>query len=253
MTGAARDIAIVLTAHDEGLLAYSTLRSAARAAAHAEAAGLSVETIAVLDDADAATRGLFREWQERAAGAAPQLHETAFRDAGLARNFGIGRAAARYAAILDADDLWCAEWLAAAWRAAEAEPRPSIWHPEYAVYFGGADHVMVGIDMDDPRFRRLGLAFANHWTALAFARRSIFLDTPYRPLAPDAGYGFEDWAWNCDTIQRGAVHKIVPGTSHFVRRKPAGDSLGERQVRAHCLPLPSGLFRVARPGGDSAG
>ncbi|MCW5773252.1 MAG: glycosyltransferase family 2 protein [Rhodospirillaceae bacterium] len=251
MTGAC-DISIVLAAHDEGMMLHPTLRSAARACARAEAAGLAVELVAILDSPSPATRAYFEDWTERGRQPAARRHETAFRDLGLVRNFGITQARGRYVALLDGDDLWCAEWLAAAHRAAEADPRRTIWHPEYSVMFGESAHVMVGIDMDDPQFRLPGLALENHWTALAFAARDIFLETPYRPAAVAAGFGFEDWAWNCDTIARGARHKIVPGTSHFIRKKQMQDSLSLRMTEAACLPIPSALFRLdgAPPSAD---
>src|SRR4051794_31704595 len=55
------DVCVVVTGHREGILAHRTLRSLARAAQIAQAAGVGVEVVCVLDRADIETTETFRE------------------------------------------------------------------------------------------------------------------------------------------------------------------------------------------------
>jgi hypothetical protein len=93
------------------------------------------------------------------------------------------------------------------------------------------------------------LAMGNLWTSLAFARRELFLRAPYRRTDLRAGFGFEDWAWNSDTISQGMIHKIVPDTVHLLRRKAS--SLNAQTRGAGALMTPSDLYvlRLAAAGG----
>ena len=71
--------------------------------------------------------------------------------------------------------------------------------------------------------------------------REIYGRFPYRPNRLDQGFGFEDWAWNCETIAAGLKHRAVPETTHFIRSKPA-DSLREQTVARGCLRSKTDLF-----------
>ena len=70
--------------------------------------------------------------------------------------------------------------------------------------------------MEEASFRAAGLAIENYWTALSFAAREIYLHHRYPSTDLELGFGFEDWAWNMETIDAGVLHKIVPGTGHVI-------------------------------------
>ena len=202
--------------------------------AHAGQAGLQVEAVAVLDRADALTRAVV----EANGPDGLRLEEVDFGDLGLARNHGVENAKGHYVAFLDADDLWGTDWLLKAAEAAEARTGATVWHPEVNVYFGAEKRLFVHIDMEDEAFCPPALMVENHWTALSFAERRLYLDNPYPATNLSEGFGFEDWAWNMQTISRGIVHKVVPGTGHVIRRKP-DQSLARDTVLAQAVPRPS--------------
>jgi glycosyltransferase involved in cell wall biosynthesis len=233
------EITAIVNAHREGLLAYPTLLSLRQAVEHAEDRGLCVELLFVLDRADYATTEVFKA---NAVGAKrTRIVMVDHGDLGLSRNSGALAAQGEWLAFLDADDLWCANWLSAAHAAAAIDPRNVVWHPEVSVYFGEHFHILNHIDSEDPAYNVALLAMANYWTSLCFVRRSLVLQVPYPESDLRNQIGFEDWGWNMATIESGALHKVVPSTGHAIRVKPT--SLVKETTSASCLPHPSAMFR----------
>ncbi len=233
------DITAVITAHDEGLLARASLLSLRESVRQARAIGLSVEIVVILDRADSLTRAVFCDFSRNRE--TLQIYSVDFGDPGLARNFAAENARGEWIAFLDADDIWSCNWLAAAQTAARSDFREIVWHPEVNVYFGSRSHLFCHIDMDDPDFRISQLAYANAWTALCFARTGLVRELPYPRSDLSSGIGYEDWYWNMEVVSAGAIHKIVPDTSHAIRRR--GMSVVTRTNALHCLPPPTRLFR----------
>ena len=230
-------ITAVINLHREGELAVPSLESLVNATREAMDAGMSCEVLAVLDRSDAATSEVVARYAERVT---LRVEATDFGELAAARNHAVGRAEGEFIGFLDADDLWCRSWLVAAGRAAEREPS-AIFHPALNVIFGSRRLLMVHPDMGDRHVAIDSLRSVNYWTSLSFASREIYGRFPYRPNRLDQGFGFEDWAWNCETIAAGLKHRAVPETTHFIRSKPA-DSLREQTVARGCLRSKTDLF-----------
>jgi glycosyltransferase involved in cell wall biosynthesis len=210
-------ITAAVTAHREGLIARPSLLSLTRAKSHAEANGYEVETVVVLDQADALTTEVVQEWcygETRI-----DIVQVDNGDPGLSRNDAVARASGEWIAFLDADDLWCETWLTDSLQAAESDGREVIWHPEVMVYFGTRAGLFHHIDMESAEFQPSALLICNHWSSLCVARRPLLVAVPYQKSDVKNQIGYEDWAWNLAVVEREAIHKIVPGTGHAIRTK----------------------------------
>ncbi|MBA4010685.1 MAG: glycosyltransferase family 2 protein [Phenylobacterium sp.] len=233
------EICAIINVHREGLLAHTSVQSAVRAADAARAHGISVELLVVADCPDQPTR----DYVEGLEAPGLRVLTTDVDDLGCARNVAVQSTSCEYVAFLDGDDLWAQNWLKAAYACATQDDRQVIWHPEGSLFFGEAidPYWLMHPDMDDDAYAWLRLASQNLWTSLAFASKRLFDAVPYRRTTLGEGFGFEDWAWNAQTISFGAVHKIVPGTSHLVRVKPS--SLLKSTEASGAMMIPSDLFR----------
>ena len=231
------DITVVLNTHNEGILAHPTVLSLQRAKLHAEHQGLTVEVLVVQDKPSPETLEYFSECKMLDFTTLP----VSFGDLGLSRNAGTQAAKGNWIAFLDADDLWGLNWLTACHRAATGEAREVVWHPEANQYFAMDPYIFVHVDMEDPAFDLLTLTTNNYWTALSFAKRELYLSHPYPPTLLEKHLGYEDWSWNTHTISRGVLHKVVPGTVHFVRQKPV--SLVRQVANRSSLMYPTLLFK----------
>lgn len=232
------DITAVVTAHDEGPLVVPALRSLHDAVDEARAAGLVVETLGLLDTADPATRAAFEQ-----VGGLEEVVEVAFADHGAVRNAAVERARGAYVAFLDGDDLWSRNWLVAAHRVCAEEPGRVIAHPHLDWIFGDDDYRGFQPDQMDPAFTVASLRVANPWDQLCMAPREVHEQHPYRVRDLESGFAYLDWTWNLETVAAGLVHRAVPETIHFKRRR-ASSRLAEARAN-RSLPFPSPVHSYA--------
>ena len=232
-------ITVIVNAHREAELAHFSLRSAMRSMEHAEAAGISSLLMIVADRADDVTMEVI---SNSAGDFGAVVHSVDFGDLGLSRNYGVEQADSEYVAFLDADDLWCQSWLTKGYRFCRQNGEKTICHPQMNVVFGVDEELFPHPDQTDPRVSLDSLRCTNYWTALSLARREIYLEIPYCPNRIEEGFGYEDWAWNCDTIHAGYLHRVVPKTTHFLRRKAIQESLRVKTNKNFCLRSSSKLF-----------
>lgn len=208
-------VSVVVAAHKEGLLLNATMKSIARSVTNARRNGIDVEVLLGLDRADMVTKAAAHLWK----GDGVSIFEVDYGDPGTTRNYLIERSTSDFIAILDGDDLFCSWWLTAAAKAALADRRPIVWHPEVNVMFGELKYAFYHTDMEDPKFDLLSVMVCNPWTSLCFSRRDLFMMLPYSRCDFADGVGHEDWTWNRKAIELGYTHKVVIGTGHGIRRK----------------------------------
>ena len=234
------DVSAVITFHGEGLLAHTTLHSIERCRRHAEAAGLSVEFVMTLDNADAETRRIVKD--HPALRASDRVLEVNFRDLSSCRNHAIGQARGRYIGTFDGDDYFSANWISRCVELLRHEGDQHIFHPEIMVAFGAWNAYWWQVDQLDKYYKPAALLTTNYWNACAFAAKSVFEQCPYHvSRVGEAGFGFEDWHWNCETIAHGFVHRLARGTVRFERRKEGG-SLNIAHQHAGAVIRPSAFF-----------
>jgi glycosyltransferase involved in cell wall biosynthesis len=209
------DITAVITAHDEGELAARSWRSLLDAVEVARGEGRGVEVLVVLDHADEATAAVFAQAGEHGA----SVVELALADQGAVRNHAARLASGGHVAFLDADDLWTENWLADGYRLCLQDPEHIVAHPEANWFFENDNNLFFLQDTTDPAFDPAYLRIANPWDALCLAPRAAYTDHPYPPREVLAGYAYEDWHWNLETYLGGFVHRVVPETIHFKRRR----------------------------------
>lgn len=232
------DVAAIITGHAEGVMAGLSFHSLLDAAETARANGLEVEVLVMLDNPTDATRAAFEEADRHGATVA----EVSYADQGKVRNSAVDLVTADYVAFLDGDDLWSENWLADAHRVCAADPR-AIAHPELNWFFGGQQNLYFLPDQTDPAFDPALLRIANPWDALCLAPRRAYLEHPFSGRAVADGYAYEDWHWNLETFEAGFVHRVVPETIHFKRRREGSQYV---QARARSvLTRPSNVLDYA--------
>jgi glycosyltransferase involved in cell wall biosynthesis len=209
------DISAIIVAHREGIMAGLSLRSFLDCIADAEKAGLTVEKLVFLDRSDKATQRVFEDKTVHGV----TIRTTDLGDQGGVRNEAVRHANGSAVAFLDADDLWSLNWLREAWSHFLRFGPTAIVHPEFNLFFHGNRNILVKMDQTDPLFDVEFLRFGNYWDTLCLAPRAAYVEHPFGVRDIEGGYAFEDWHWNCETVEAGYVHRVAPGTIHFKRRR----------------------------------
>jgi glycosyltransferase involved in cell wall biosynthesis len=214
----------------EGLLLKRSLDSALRSI---ESSGFvdQCELIVVADSTNKETLDTLARYADRI----NKVVRTDVSDLGLARNLGAEAARGELILFLDGDDLWCRNWISAAWSAHRASPPSVILHPQNSVFFGSSLELMVHPDWREPHFDPRGLVARNHWTSLCGVRRDLVVEYPFSKADAERRFGFEDWSWYADMTSRGVRHVTVPQTTHFIRLK-AISSMQKAITGFFCIP-----------------
>jgi glycosyltransferase involved in cell wall biosynthesis len=212
------DLTLIVTAHDETVVAGPTMRSADLAVAAAREGGFTVQPIIALDAATEATTAYFGQprfdhWERRV------LHEG---DLGRVRNALVPDVDGDYIAFLDADDLFSQNWLAEALatvKAGESRGERLIAHPELNVLFDRNRAVSRNIDQDSPLFTPYFFYLRNYYDSLCLSPREAHLAVPYSPRDIPNGLSFQDFQFSIETMSRGWKHVVVKDTIIFKRRR----------------------------------
>ena len=229
-------MSLVLNSHREGLLIAAAFNSLEAAAIQLKQREIAVEVILCLDKPDALTLEAAEVLKQRCRFPVSLLILD-FGDLSHSRNHAVKSARHPWIAFLDADDLWSINWLEAAYLFLQncKNPKNSILHPQLDLFFPEVYiHLMPDqSQLDDP----LGTLLAdNVWDSLSLAHRSVYLGHPFQPNLLSDGFGYEDWAWNHETVRAGFTHRVVKQTCHFKRRSP--QSLSKRSQDLSVLVTP---------------
>lgn len=237
------DVSVVVTFHNEGVLAHASLTSISQSCRRATDSGMKVELILVLDKADSLTVSSILN-HPKLDGEEVVIHVTNG-DLALSRHSGIDSANGEFICIVDGDDLISRDYVERHFREAQNHGENVALHPEMVVSFGMYNAFSWQVDQGGEYFDKPSLLMVNPWISAVFARKSLFEAVPQVQIdTKKTGFGFEDWCWNCETIAAGIEHRLAWGTVYMYRRKFVG-SMNENSRVAKAVMPPNSLFNAS--------
>lgn len=240
------DISLILTLHREGKYLLRALRSLKEAAEYAQAQGLKVELIAVLDRADELTKRILVE-SDAGAFDRFQCVEVDHGSAGLSRNDGFAIAAGRYIMFHDGDDLISFNFISGLFQAAERHGPYTIVAPEWLMQFGDHYCTVQLVSLED--ITPLSFVHLHPFISRTLFRRDLFEKLQYASVPPTTGYAYADWHFNANAVALGYTFKVAEDAILFYRRRPGSvldlmDSISIKQMPPSLLFKPEVFLRT---------
>ena len=208
-------ITCIITFHKEGLLAHKTLLSIERCRKYAEKYNIEVHFICTLDRADEETTRVVKE--HPVIRSTDKIFDIDVGDLGLSRNYGVQHTQTNYISIHDGDDYYGEDLLKKYIDYATVHHNEIILHNSLTFHFDIAHTVEIKNLYLSEKLENIG--FYNYFPTHSFGLTKIYKEIPYREKDFKNGFGYEDWLWNLETLDRGYKHYIVPNTYYFYRRK----------------------------------
>ncbi len=202
-----------------------TFRSLAAAIDEAADRLVTTEVAIVEDKADAPTRSAVKRILDSdllSRATRVQVIPTDHGDLSLARNSGISATDAPCVGVLDADNLVSPNWIHAARERIQTFGGDCVVHPEHMLTFDLSLTYSEVFSCGEDRTRLGHLNRINLWDAFMMTTRGVAEGFPYPVCRPESGFGPEDWAWNCATLDGGIDHVTAPGTSFFYQVRSLG-------------------------------
>jgi cellulose synthase/poly-beta-1,6-N-acetylglucosamine synthase-like glycosyltransferase len=231
-----RSISIVVTAHTEGILLSSTLKSIENSIVKLlNVEDCSINTLVILDNSDLETSSIAYEYMASSI-SQTQIYKVQFSDLAKSRNFAVESTDSDWITFIDGDDLMGADWLKSLTSTEIEFDKKSIYHPSYLVFFGKSRRIHYQNLFDKISFEELLkiIILYNPWGSPLFAFRNLLLENKFQETDHLYNLGFEDWTFNRMTLIKHIRHLTIPNTFYFVRDRE--DSLSKHKNLNHYFP-----------------
>lgn len=212
-------LSIIITAHNEGLLAHKTMRSVERALEQVEG---SYEVIINLDRPDDETKKYFEKYNDRKNYVVTQSD---CGDTGGARNHAIKQAEGKYVIFMDADDLVSKNYFSGILEVLESTREEVMVYPQYCLAFEdcGDNYTLQELQEASNTDYDIMKLFGRHrWISSVGGQRKTFLEHPY--IRDKDGFGHEDYALIIELAGLGIEQRVAKNAVHFYRRRAGSQS-----------------------------
>ncbi|MFC5082692.1 glycosyltransferase [Microvirga arabica] len=223
---------IILNIHREVVYLRRTLLSLDEAVRFAQAKGLRLELVAVLDQSDDATRHVLSSF-DLGSYSGVQFIDVDHGSLGLSRNAGIEQARGEYIFTADADDLVSYNYFHDIYATARRLGPKALYFPEYVLIFGESAFISRYFGLD--RVGPMTFVDRQPYISRVCSHRSAFRSIPYKDVRLSRGYAYEDWHFNAEAVAAGLNIHTVDDTILFYRQRPgsllkSADALSIRQI-----------------------
>lgn len=237
------DLSVIITAHDEGILAHKTMLSVFEAIDLLKRDNYSYEIIIHIDDGDKNTINYFNRYKKDKG---IRFLKNNFKDYGISRNHAITNSNGEYVVVVDAGDLVSKNFFVKSLELAKKTENNIVIHSEATLYFGRDKNCVLWMKKSmQGTMRDINiLCGLNRWDSPCLAKRDIFLKCPYLPIRD--GHGDRDWWFNCESESMGVRHVVCEGIVRFCRMRSDDEFISQMTEKKHWVQERTHLFEVGK-------